>query len=82
MIDDSYPHTLTPAERDEAMAEALRNWDEVERRWREESAQALAHQTAREAARVAAGSTPLTEAEMAYEVQAEREWREMKRRCA
>ena len=71
---------LTPAERDEAMAEALRNWDAVERRWREESAQAIAHQAAREAARVAAGLTPLTEAEMAYEIQAECEWREIKRR--
>jgi len=38
---------LTPAERDEAMAEALRNWPAVEMEWRQRSAQALAHQAAR-----------------------------------
>jgi len=71
---------LTPAERDTAMAEALRNWPAVEREWRERSAKALAHQASREAARVAAGLPPLSEAELAHEAQLEQEWWDLKRR--
>jgi len=65
---------LTAAERDVAMSEALRNWDEVEKEWRQRSAQALAHQAAREAARVAAGLPPKCEAELAHETQLERDF--------
>jgi hypothetical protein len=75
-------HPLTPAQRDEVMAEALRAWDDAEKEWRDRSARAIAHQTEREAARVAAGLPPKCEAELAHEAQLEREWAEMKRRSA
>ncbi|MBN8736364.1 MAG: hypothetical protein J0H27_08855 [Xanthomonadales bacterium] len=80
LIDDELiGRPLTAAERDEVMAEALRTWPEVEKRWREWNARSIAHQAAREAARVAAGLPAKCEAELAHEAQLEREWAEMKR---
>lgn len=80
MLDESRgSRTLTPAERDEAMAEALRNWDEVERRMLQERAWANKRQAEREAVRVGAGLRPKSEAELAHEAQLEQEWAELKR---
>ena len=73
---------LTPAERNEAMAEALRNWDEVERQMLQERACATERQAAREAARDAAGLPPKCEAELAHEARLEQELAELKRRRA
>ena len=83
MLDESRgSRTLTPAERDFAMAEALRAWDDAEKEWRDRSARAIAHQAEREAARIAAGLPPKCEAELEHEAQLEREWAEMKRHRA
>jgi len=71
---------LTPAERDEAMKEALRNWPAVERQMLQERACANERQAAREAARVAAGLAPKSNVELAHEEQLEREWVDLKRR--
>jgi len=73
---------LTPVERDEAMAEALRNWEAEDRRMLEERTCANERQAAREAARVAAGLSPKSDAEMVHEAQLEREWAELKRHRA
>ena len=72
-------HPLTKSQRDEVMAEALRNWPEVERQMLEERACANERQAAREAARIAAGLPPKCEAELANEAQLEREWAKMMR---
>jgi len=71
---------LTPAERDEAMKEALRNWPAVERQMSQERACANDRRAVREAARVAAGLAPKSDAELAHEEQLEREWVDLKRR--
>lgn len=69
-----------PGKNDALLAEALGRWPEAEARWRDRSAQALAHQAAREAARIARGLPPISEDELAFDARCEAEWREMRRK--